>query len=128
VRIRFLSLDCSKLGERRIKKAIPGYYLSTVKGGSSSGILGDICAYTYDIYLVGHKALPDAAVQCSPAIWVNIDKLPQFHQASRSGPRREPWMPSHHALSSGCSALLQGQRRVAGKEDEAQKKLLALNP
>ena len=38
VGIRFLSLDCSKLGEERIKKAVPGYYLSTVKGGSSSGI------------------------------------------------------------------------------------------
>ena len=59
VGIRFLSLDCSKLGEERIKKAVPGYYLSTVKGGSSSGILQDLCAYTYDIYLVGHAKLPD---------------------------------------------------------------------
>jgi hypothetical protein len=69
-----------KLGEARIKKAIPGYYLSTVKGGSSTGILQDICAYTYDIYLVGNAKLPDAVVRSVlQAIWVNIDKLPQFH-------------------------------------------------
>ena len=75
----YLSIAPSSV-EERIKKAIPGYYLSTVKGGSSSGILEDICAYTYDIYLVGHAKLPDAVVRSVlQAIWVNIDKLPQFH-------------------------------------------------
>src|SRR5207253_5773977 len=78
--IRYISLDCSKQGEARIKKAVPGYYLSIVKAGSSTGIVEDTCAYTYDIYLVGHKALPDAVVRnVLQAIWVNVEKLPQFH-------------------------------------------------
>jgi TRAP transporter TAXI family solute receptor len=47
--IRYISLDCSKQGEARIKKAVPGYYLSVVKAGSSTGIVEDTCAYTYDI-------------------------------------------------------------------------------
>lgn len=80
VGVRFLSLDCSKQGEARIKKAIPGYYLSTVKAGSTTGAFEDICSYTYDIYLVGHAKLPDAVVRSVlQAIWVNIEKLPQFH-------------------------------------------------
>ncbi len=75
--IRYIPLDCSKQGEARIKKAVPGYYLSVVKAGSSTGIVEDTCVYTYDIYLVGHKALPDAVVRnVLQAIWVNVDKLP----------------------------------------------------
>jgi len=31
--IRYIPLDCSKQGEARIKKAVPGYYLSVVKAG-----------------------------------------------------------------------------------------------
>src|ERR1043166_3293002 len=78
--VRYISLDCSKEGEERIKKAVPGYYLSVVKAGSSTGIVEDTCAYTYDIYLVGHKGLSDALVRnVLQAIWINIDKLPQFH-------------------------------------------------
>ena len=84
VGIRYIPLDCSKQGEARIKKAVPGYYLSVVKGGSTTGVLEDTCAYTYDIYLVGHRALPDAVVRnVLQAIWVNIDKLPQFHPGFR---------------------------------------------
>ncbi len=91
VGVRYIPLDCSKQGEERIKKAVPGYYLSVVKAGSSTGIVEDTCAYTYDIYLVGHKALPDAVVRnVLQAIWVNVEKLPQFHPASRSGRKSGP--------------------------------------
>lgn len=130
VGIRFLSLDCSKLGEDRIKKAIPGYYLSTVKGGSSSGILEDICAYTYDIYLVGHKNLPDAVVRSVlQAIWVNIDKLPQFHpgfvewtKARSVDP--EVTLPYHPA----AVRYFKDAGAWPAKMDEVQKKLLAWKP
>ncbi len=43
VGIRYIPLDCSTQGLERIKKAVPGYYLSTVKAGSSSGIVEDTC-------------------------------------------------------------------------------------
>lgn len=80
VGIRYIPLDCSGQGEERIKKAVPGYYLSTVKAGSSTGIVEDTCAYTYDIYLIGYKALPDAVVQAAlMAIWDNVAKLPPLH-------------------------------------------------
>ena len=92
VGIRYIPLDCSKQGEERIKKAVPGYYLSVVKAGSSTGIVEDTCAYTYDIYFVGHKALPDVLVRSAlQAIWVNVEKGPSFIPASRSGPRRGLW-------------------------------------
>jgi TRAP transporter TAXI family solute receptor len=130
VGIRFLSLDCSKLGEERIKKAIPGYYLSTVKGGSSSGILEDTCAYTYDIYLVGHAKLPDAVVRnVLQAIWVNIDKLPQFHPGFAEWTKAravdaEVTIPYHPA----AMRYFKDAGVWPAKMDEAQKKLLAWTP
>jgi len=130
VGIRFLSLDCSKLGEERIKKAIPGYYLSTVKGGSSSGILEDICAYTYDIYFVGHAKLPDAVVRTVlQAIWINIDKLPQFHPGFSEWTKTraidpEVTIPYHPA----AIRFYKDAGVWSAKMDEAQKKLLAWKP
>ena len=37
VGVRYLSLDCSPQGEEHIKKAVPGYYLTTLKSDSSTG-------------------------------------------------------------------------------------------
>ena len=34
--VRFVSLDCSPQGEARLKKAVPGYYLTTAKSGSTT--------------------------------------------------------------------------------------------
>jgi TRAP transporter TAXI family solute receptor len=130
VGIRFLSLDCSKVGEERIKKAIPGYYLSTVKGGSSTGILQDICAYTYDIYLVGHAQLPDPVVRSVlQAIWVNIDKLPQFHPGFAEWTKAravdpEVTIPYHPA----AARYLKDAGVWSAQMDTAQKNLLAWKP
>jgi len=38
VGVRYLSLDCSSQGDARVRKAVPGYYLITLKSGSSTGI------------------------------------------------------------------------------------------
>jgi len=130
VGIRFISLDCSPQGEARIKKAVPGYYLSTVKAGSSAGILEDICAYTYDIYFVGHKALPDAVVHATlKAIWDNIAKLPALHPGFVEWTKEravdpEVTLPYHPAAVQ----FYKEQKIWSAKMDEAQKKLLALNP
>jgi TRAP transporter TAXI family solute receptor len=88
VGVRFLSLDCSAQGDTRVRKAVPGYYLITLKAGSSTGIVGDTCVLAYDIYMVGHKGLSDEVVMHSlKAIWDNIDKLPpltpQFNDWTR---------------------------------------------
>jgi TRAP transporter TAXI family solute receptor len=128
--IRYISLDCSKQGEARIKKAVPGYYLSTVKAGSSTGIVEDTCAYTYDIYLVGHKALPDAVVRnVLQAIWVNVEKLPQFHPGFAEWTKAravdpEVTIPYHPA----AIRYFKDSGVWSAKMDEAQKKLLAMNP
>ena len=130
VGIRYISLDCSAQGEERIKTAVPGYYLSTVKAGSSTGIVEDTCAYTYDIYLIGHKALPDAVVQATlKAIWDNIAKLPPLHPGFMEWTREravypEVTMPYHPAAIQ----FYKEHGAWSAKMDEAQRKLLALNP
>jgi TRAP transporter TAXI family solute receptor len=130
VGVRYIPLDCSKQGEARIKKAVPGYYLSVVKAGSTTGVLEDTCAYTYDIYLVGHKNLPDAVVRnIIQAIWVNIDKLPQFHPGFAEWTRAravdpEVTIPYHPA----AIRYFKDSGAWSAKMDEAQKRLLALNP
>jgi TRAP transporter TAXI family solute receptor len=130
VGIRYLSLDCSPQGEERIKKAVPGYYLSTVKAGSSTGIVEDTCAYTYDIYLVGHKALPDGVVQAAlKAVWENIAKLPPLHPGFVEWTKEravdpEVTIPYHPAAIQ----FFKEKNTWSAKMDDAQKKLLALNP
>jgi len=130
VGIRYIPLDCSKQGEARIKKAVPGYYLSVVKAGSSTGIVEDTCTYTYDIYLVGHKALPDPVVRnVLQAIWVNVDKLPQFHPGFGEWTKAravdaEVTLPYHPATLR----YYKDNGAWPAKMDEAQKRLLALNP
>jgi hypothetical protein len=130
VGIRYVPLDCSPQGAARIKKAVPGYYLSTVKAGASTGIVEDTCTYTYDIYLVGHKALPDAVVRSVlQAIWVNIEKLPQFHPGFAEWTKQravdpEVTMPYHPA----AIRFFKDNNGWPAKMDAEQKKLLALNP
>ena len=103
---------------------MPGYYLSVVKAGSSTGIVEDTCAYTYDIYLVGHKALPDAVVRnVLQAIWVNIDKLPQFHPGFAEWTKdravdAEVTIPYHPA----AIRFLKDQNALAGKDGRGAEK------
>ena len=71
-----------------MRQAVPGYYLITLKAGSSTGIVGDTCVLAYDIYMLGHKGLSNEVVTHSlKAIWDNIDKLPplnpQFQEWTR---------------------------------------------
>jgi TRAP transporter TAXI family solute receptor len=130
VGIRYIPLDCSKQGEERIKKAVQGYYLSVVKAGSSTGIVEDTCAYTYDIYFVGHKGLPDAVVHTAlKSIWDHAANLKPLHPAFAEWTKEravdpEVTLPYHPAAAQ----FYKEQKVWSGKMDEAQKKLLALNP
>ena len=130
VGVRYVSLDCSLRGEERIKKAVPGYYLVTLKSGTSTGIIDDTCVQSYDIYFVGHKALPVQVVQATlKALWDNVDKLPPLH------PQFQEWtceraasadvtLPYHPAAVQ----FYQEKNLWNAKMDEAQKRLLAINP
>jgi len=130
VGIRYIPLDCSKQGEERIKKAVPGYYLSTMKAGSSTGIVEDTCTYTYDIYLIGHKRISDAVVQAVlKAIWDNIAKLPPVHPGFREWTREravdpEVTIPYHPTAVQ----FYKEHKSWSADMDAAQRKLIALNP
>jgi TRAP transporter TAXI family solute receptor len=130
VGIRYISLDCSAQGEERIKKAVPGYYLSTLKAGSSTGIVEDICAFTYDIYLIGHKALPDAVVQGAlKGIWDNIAKLPPLHPNFKDWTRERAASPEVTLPYHPAAVQFYKEKNVwSAKMDEAQRRLLAMNP
>ncbi len=131
VGIRYIPLDCSSQGDERIRKAVPGYYLSIVKAGSTTGALEDICAYTYDIYFVGHKALPDAVVQAAlKAIWDNIAKLPPLHPGFAEWTRERAVIPEVTLPYHPAAVQFFKEKGVwpAKTMDEAQRKLLALNP
>ena len=124
VGVRYLSLDCSAQGEARVRKAVPGYYLTIVKSGASTGVVGDTCVLTYDIYLVGHKALPGDVVQATlKAVWDNIASCPlapaiQRLDAGAVGLRRCT-IPYHPAAQE-----FHPEKGVwSTKMDEMQKKL-----
>lgn len=130
VGVRFLSLDCSAQGDARVRKAVPGYYVTTLKAGSSTGIIGDTCVLTYDIYMVGHKGLSNDVVAHSlRAIWDNIDKLPplnpQFLEWTRErAASADVTIPYHPAAVQ----FYKEKNLWNAKIDEAQKRLLAVNP
>ena len=128
--VRYLSLDCSGPGDARVRKAVPGYYLMTLKSGASTGVVGDTCVLAYDIYMVGHKGLTNEVVAHSlKSIWDNIDKLPplnpQFQQWTRErAVSADVTIPYH----PGAVQFYKEKNLWSAQMDEAQKRLLAINP
>ena len=128
--VRYISLDCSPQGEERVKKAVPGYYLTTIKAGSSAAVVADTCVLTYDLYFVGHKGLRGDVVQATlKAIWDNIEKLPPLN------PQFKEWTRERAAAADVTMAyhpaavqFFKDKGIWSAKMDESQKKLLALNP
>jgi TRAP transporter TAXI family solute receptor len=130
VGVRYISLDCSPRGEERVKKAVPGYYLTTLKSGASPGVVGDTCVLTYDIYLVGHKALQGEVVQATlKAIWDNIEKLPPLNPQFKEWTRERAASAEVTMAYHPAAVQFYKEKGVwSAKMDEAQKKLLGLNP
>jgi TRAP transporter TAXI family solute receptor len=130
VGVRFLSLDCSAQGAARVRKAVPGYYVTVVKSGVSTGVVGDTCVLAYDIYFVGHKALSGHVVQATlKALWDNVDKLPPLHAQFQDWTREraasaDVTIPYHPAAVQ----FYKEKGAWSAKMDETQKKMLALNP
>ena len=128
--VRYLSLDCSAAGDARVRKAVPGYYLTTLKSGTSTGIVGDTCVLAYDIYMVGHKGLTNDVVAHSlKSIWDNVDKLPplnpQFQEWTRErAVSADITIPYHPAAAQ----FYKEKNLWNAQMDEAQKRLLAINP
>lgn len=126
--LRHLSIDCSPQGQERLKAAIPGYYHRLVKAGSGTAVLEDTCMINYDLYLVTHKALPDAVVQTTfKAIWDNIDKLPALNPALKDWTRERAVDPSV-TMPYHPAAIHFYRERGAWKAemDQVQQKLLSI--
>jgi uncharacterized protein len=128
--VRYISLDCSPPGEERVRKAVPGYYLTTVKSGASPGVVADTCVLTYDIYFVGQKALRGEVVQATlKAIWDNIDKLPPLNPQFKEWTRERAVSADVTVAYHPAAVQFYREKGVwSAKMDEAQKKLLTLNP
>jgi TRAP transporter TAXI family solute receptor len=130
VGVRFLSLDCSAQGDARVRNAVPGYYLITLKGGVSTGIVGDTCVLAYDIYMVGHKGLANEVVTHSlKAIWDNIDKLPPLNPQFNEWTRERAASPDITIPYHPAAVQFYKEKNLwNAKMDETQKRLLAINP
>jgi TRAP transporter TAXI family solute receptor len=128
--VRHISLDCSPEGEKRLRKAVPGYYPYWLKRGQATGIVEDTCVNAYDIYLTGHRAAPDRLVSTVlRGIWDNVDKLPPLNPNFKDWTRQravdaDVTIPYHTA-----AVQFYKERGVwSATMDETQRKLLSLNP
>jgi len=130
VGVRHLSIDCSTQGEKRLRAAVPGYYPHWLKRGQATAIVEDTCVNAYDIYLTSHKGASDRVIGAVlKGIWDNVDKLPPLHPSFKDWTRQraadaDVTVPYHPA-----ALQFYKERGVwAAGMDEAQRKLLSLNP
>jgi TRAP transporter TAXI family solute receptor len=130
VGVRHLPIDCSPQGDARVRKAVPGYATTTLKSGFSTGIVGDTCVLTFDIYMLGHKGLSNDVVQASlKSIWDNIDKLPPLHAQFQEWTRERAASADVTVAYHPAAIQFYKEKNLwNAKMDEAQKRLLAVNP
>ena len=126
VGVRYISIDCSTEGEKRLRAAVPGYYPTRLKAGASTGIVEDTCLEAYDIYFATHKGASDNLVTAVlKALWENIDQLPPLHPGFREWTRdraasADVTVPYHPA----AVAFYKEKGVWTPEMDQAQKKLL----
>ncbi len=130
VGIRHLSLDCSPQGEERFRKAVLGYYTRWIKAGQAAAVVEDTCVNAYDIYLLTHKRATEQVITTVlKAIWDNVDKLPPLHPVFKEWTRERSVDPEVTIPYHPAAIQFYKERGLwTAKMDEAQKKLLALNP
>jgi len=128
--VRHLTIDCSLEGDKRIRQAVPGYYTRMVKAGGGAAVVEDTCFVAFDICLTSHKAAPDAVVAAViKAVWDNIEKLPTFHTAFTEWTRERAVDPDVTIPYHPAAAQFYKEKNLwNAKMDEAQKRLLAVNP
>jgi TRAP transporter TAXI family solute receptor len=130
VGVRHLSSDCSPQGAERLSRAVPGYYTRLMKAGSALAVVEDTCVIAYDIYLTTHKRAENQVVAgVLKSAWDNVEKLSPVHPIFKEWTREravssDVTMPYHPAAAQ----FYKDQKLWNAKMDEAQKRLLALNP
>lgn len=129
VGVRYISIDCSPEGEKRMRSAVPGHYPTRLKEGASTGVVEETCFQTYDIYFATHKAASGQVVTAVvKALWDNINQLKPLHPGfaewtHERAASAEMTIPYHPAAIS-----FYREKGVWKPEmDRAQQKLLAQN-
>ena len=116
--------------DKRLREAVPGYYTRKMKAGSAAAIVEDICTTAYDIYFATHKSASDQVVTAIlKGIWDNIEKLKPIHPGFREWTKERAvdpgvTIPYHPAAVQ----FFKEQKSWPAAMEEAQKKLLAMNP
>lgn len=130
VGVRHVSDDCTKEGEVRMRKAVPGYYPRVVKAGSMTGVLEDTCVVAYDTYFFVSKSVPDHVVEAAlKAVWESGDQLPQIHAMFKEWTHdravdADVSIPYH----PGAVRFYRERNLWKPGMDQVQQKLLAVNP
>lgn len=130
VGVRHISIDCSAEGEKRLRRAVPGYYPLWLKRGQATGIVEETCVNAYDIYLTTHKGMLDRVIHTVVKnIWDNADKLPALHPSFKDWTRQraadgEVTIPYH----PGAIQFYKESGVWSPAIEGVQRKLLSLNP
>jgi TRAP transporter TAXI family solute receptor len=128
--VRHVSIDCSPEGEQRLRAAVPGYYPRWIKAGTATAVVEDTCVIAYDTYLSAGKGVPDRVVESVlKALWDGHEQLAGIHPMLKEWTRdraasADVTIPYHPA----AIRFLKEHGVWTAAMDEAQKKLLALNP
>jgi uncharacterized protein len=130
VGVRHISDDCSREGEARMKKAVPGYYPRVVKPGAITGVVEDTCVVAYDTYFFAGKAVPDQVVEAAlKAVWEGGEQLVPIH------PMFKEWTQDRAVDADASIPYHPGAVRFYKERnvwkpgmDQVQQKLLAVNP
>jgi uncharacterized protein len=130
VGVRHISDDCSREGEARLKKAVPGYYPRIVKPGAITGIVEDTCVVAYDTYFFAGKTVPDQVVEAAlKAVWEGGEQLVPIH------PMFKEWTQDRAVDADASIPYHPGAIRFYKERnvwkpgmDQVQQKLLAVNP
>jgi TRAP-type uncharacterized transport system substrate-binding protein len=99
--IKFISVNSTPEGAKRMAEIYPGSYPTIVKAGSGTGIIVDTAVLTNDIYLVASKFFDEeAAYLIAKTLWNYNKELGQAYRALRSWrPERmvskEAFIPYH---------------------------------
>jgi TRAP-type uncharacterized transport system substrate-binding protein len=101
-----------------------------IKAGTALAMVEDTCTIAYDIYLTTHKAAQDRVVSSAlKAIWDNVEKLPPIHPTFKEWTRERAVDPDVTMPYHPAAVQFYKERGLwSTKMDEAQRKLLALNP
>lgn len=128
VGIRMLSICAGAEAVRPVEKEIPGFYPYLMKAGQYPGVTEDAWGIAYDVYLVGSKDIPDAAVQeVVRSIWDFNHELAPIHPLLKEWTTRRAvdagvTIPYH----PGAVSFFKQKGAWTGKVDEQQARLLKL--